>query len=237
MRDSREEKGPNATNTPYFASDKRDSGATLVCSSVIVKQCPEPGNDAPNGHQHSRYIAASNLTTHTQKKIPHTFLYFYLTLARVPTRHHLFARGARDLAHFGLLWRRAQHVLCPAAVQRSLKYTQTLLLLFLGVGGGSMVADAAPLGHYYLCIHLCSHWNNSRAPAAAFPSSVGGQHQSRSAAFLIQLDVPAARGLNRSNRKEQQKEQEQPPFRGGFKAKPPSMGDHCLYYPCRLTHL
>lgn len=46
----------------------------------------------------------------------------------------------------------------------------------------------------------------------------GGQHQSRSAAFLIQLDVPAARGLSRSNRKEQQeqqKEQEQPPFRGG----------------------
>lgn len=44
----------------------------------------------------------------------------------------------------------------------------------------------------------------------------GGQHQCRSAAFLIQLDVPAARGL-RSNLLSV----------GGFKGKPTSMGDHC----------
>lgn len=41
-----------------------------------------------------------------------------------------------------------------------------------GIDAG-MVADAAPLGHYYLCIHLCSHWNNSRAPATAFPPPWG----------------------------------------------------------------
>lgn len=36
-------------------SDKQDSGETFVCSSVIVKQCPKPGNDAPNGHQHFKW--------------------------------------------------------------------------------------------------------------------------------------------------------------------------------------
>lgn len=211
-----------------------------MCSSVIVKQCPKPGNDAPNGHQHSCYIAASNLTT---KKIPHTFLYFYLTLARVPTRHHLCARGARDLAHFGLLWRRARHVLCPSAVQRSLKYTQTLLLLFfLGRGGGGSMLGWWPMQLRWAIITYAFIFVliGTIAGPPPQPSLLrGGQHQSRSAAFLIQLDVPAARGLSRSNRKEQQKEQEQPPFRGGggFKAKPTSMGDHCLYYPCRLTHL
>lgn len=51
----------------------------------------------------------------------------------------------------------------------------------LGVLGGVVRP-----GHHYLCIHLCSHWNNSRVPAAYFPP-VWGQHQSRSAPPLLFL--------------------------------------------------
>lgn len=55
-----------------------------------------------------------------------------------------------------------------------------------------MLADVAPPGHYYLCIHLCSHWNNGRAPAAPFAPLWGAASEPprASVAFLIQLDVP-----------------------------------------------
>lgn len=115
--------------------------------------------------------------------------------------HHLFARGACDLAHFGLLWSRARHVLCPAAVQRSLKYTQTLLLFFFGgesmLGWWPMLLRWAIITYAFIFVLI----GTIAGPPPPPPSLLrGGQHQSSSAAFLIQLDVPAARGLSSSSR-------------------------------------
>lgn len=142
--------------------------------------------------------------------------------------HHLCARGACDLAHFRLLWSRARHVLCPVAVQRSLKYTQTLLLFFFRDGGGRwwpMQLRWAIITYAFIFVLI-----GTIAGPPPPPSLLrGGQHQSRSAAFLIQLDVPAARGLSRSSSLLS--------GGGGCKAKPTSIQDHCLYYPCRLPHL
>lgn len=159
------------------------------------------------------------------KKNP-TCLYFTWRSRVFPRdAHHLFARGACDLAHFGLFC--APPPCSVVSNKRKLCYS-----FFLGGGvDAGMLADAPPLGHYYLCIHLCSHWNNSRAPAASFPPPWG-------AASEPLLSFSYSIGRPSSERPEQQQQGQQPPFRkGGFKAKPTSMRDHCLYYPCRLTHL
>lgn len=107
---------------------------------------------------------------------------------------HLLCVFSLRFSLFGLLWSRTQRGLLPDPLLRNLVFNRwhETCLNFLHPRGESMLADVALPGHYYLCIHLCSHWNNSRAPAAPFAPLWGG-HQSRSAPpqlFLIQLDVP-----------------------------------------------
>lgn len=81
------------------------------------------------------------------------------------------------------------------AKERRTHELSKLLLLLERVHSFSCVGARA--GPHYLCIHLCSHWNNSRVPAASltpYGGREGGrQHHSRSATFLIQWDVPLKR--------------------------------------------
>lgn len=83
-----------------------------------------------------------------------------------------------------------------------------------------MFADVAPPGHYYLCIHHCSHWNNSRAPAAPVAALWGGSI--RAAPLLRSFSYSIGRPAERMAASLASL-----CWDGGFKGKPTSMGDHC----------
>lgn len=94
-------------------SNKRDSGGTLVCSSVIVKQCPKPGNDAPNGHQHLWNVG----DVYSPPSVS------LLKILCVPTRRTSFVCVfSLKFSLFGLLWKphAEGYASRPAAPQPSL---------------------------------------------------------------------------------------------------------------------
>lgn len=89
-----------------------------MCSSVIVKQCPKPGNDAPNGHQHLWNVGD------VYSPPPLQFISVsFLTILCVPTRRTSFVCVfSLKFSLFGLQWKphAEGYAFRPAAPQHSL---------------------------------------------------------------------------------------------------------------------